>query len=186
MSSTSSSERWTLQHLEVLLLAATLLATVIISAATLHQTKRSFELERTSSFVARFNSQDMVALREDVDRWLETGETPSHLYDRSDLKRVNLDKQQAAQIRLDCEQALKTVAKLRTLANYFQEFGTALKVGSLDEDYAHELLGSLCIRYGKALEPFIMETRIRRQRPQSYAEVLLLRTRMETVDAQKK
>lgn len=42
------------------------------------------------------------------------------------------------------------------MANFFQEFGTALKIGSLNERYAHELLGAVFIRYATSLEPFIM------------------------------
>jgi hypothetical protein len=176
-----TSERWTLQHLEVLLLAGTLLATVIISLATLHQTTHNFQIERTSAFVARFNSQELVALREDVDRWLERGENPAHLYFRSDSRRTD-PASSPQQIRNEADDALRTIAKLRTLANYFQEFGTALKIGSLDDTYAHALLGALCIRYGKALEPFIIETRIQRKRPQAFAEVFALCARMEAID----
>lgn len=185
MKSNGASSRWSLQHLEVFLLAATLLATVLISAATFYQTKRHFEIGRTTDFVSRFNSQELVTLREDVDRWLETGESPALLYDRSERKTFDSTRS-VSEVRSDIEQALKTVAKLRTMANFFQEFGTAIKIGSLNEDYAHELLGSVCIRYGKSLEPFIMETRKRRQRPQAYAEVFLLKQRMEEQDDQKK
>jgi hypothetical protein len=158
------------RQFEMLLLVLSLLATVIISALTLRQATKHFQMERTSQFVARFNSEALVALREDVDRWLETKESPSHLYDRS------LDSLDAR------KDALALVAKLRTLTNFFQEFGSALKFGSLDERYAHELLGGVCIRYATALEPFIVETRKRRNRPQVYDEVFWLRARMQKLE----
>jgi len=171
-----------MKNMELLLLALTLLATVIISALTLRQTTRHFEIERTSAFVARFNSQEMVELREEVDRWLESNESPSQLYDRSfgppiDPAETNPNSG------LPPKQAL--VSKLRTIANYFQEFGTALKVDSLNEQYAHELLGAVCVRYATSLEPFIFETRKRLQRPQAYEEVFLLKSRMESLDKER-
>lgn len=178
---------WTPQRIELLLLALTLLATVLISALTFRQTTRQFEItnehfqvERTDAFVARFNSPEMVQLREQVDRWLETGESASELHDRSLGKPVDPANPNSA---LPAEQALETVARLRTLTNYFQEFGTALKAGSLNERYAHELLGAVCVRYATSLKPFILETRKRRpQQPLAYEEVFLLKSRMESWD----
>ena len=128
-----SSGVWTLKHLEVLLLAATLLATVIISALTLHQTTQNFQIERTSSFVARFNSLEQVSLREAVDRWLESGESATNLYVRSDPVFFCPSNTTVIVDPTNREDALKTIAQLRTMANFFQEFGTALKFGSLDE-----------------------------------------------------
>jgi hypothetical protein len=174
------TKRFTLAHAEILLLALTLLATVVISALTLHQTTRHFEIERTSSFVARFNGEELVKLREFVDRWLESGETPHQLYDRSNGVTADATSPNATLGKAD---ALETVSRLRTMANYFQEFGTALKIGSLNEYYAHELLGNVCVRYADALEPFIVETRERRKRPQAYEEVMLLKTKMQALDA---
>lgn len=171
---------WTSQRLELLLLALTLLATVVISALTLRQTTRHFEIERTSAFVARFNSAEMVKLREEVDRWLETNESPSQLYDRSLGMPADPANPNSAR---PAQEALDTVSRLRTLTNYFQEFGTALKADSLNERYAHELLGPVCVRYATSLKPFILETRNRRpQQPQAYEEVFLLKSRMETLD----
>ena len=72
--------------------------------------------------------------------------------------------------------------KLRTLTNYFQEFGTAIKHGMLDDDYAFDLLGGICIRYATQLEPFITETRSHRQRNKLYQEVFYLRSRMKELD----
>ena len=188
MNFTKLKKYWTPHHIELLLLAMTLLATVVISGLTLRQTTRHFEIttthyeiERTSAFVARFNSLEMVELREEVDRWLESKESPAQLYDRSigtpvDPATANPNSTPTAQ------QALRTVSKLRTMANYFQEFGTAFRADSLNKRYAHELLGSVCVRYAILLEPFIIETRKRRQRPQLYAEVFLLKSRMEALD----
>lgn len=181
MNLTKAIKYWTPQRIESLLLALTLLATVVISALTLRQTTRHFEIERTSAFVARFNSEEMVQLREEVDRWLESNESPSQLYDRSIGKPVD-PAAPNPNASLPQDQALKIVSKLRTMANYFQEFGTALKVDSLNERYAHELLGSVCVRYATSLKPFILEARKRRQQPQAYEEVFLLKSRMESLD----
>jgi hypothetical protein len=167
----------TLQHAEVLLLALTLLATVTISALTLRQTTLHFRLQRTSEFVSRFNSKDLVAMREEVDRWVESGETPKALYLRS-----GVGSKAPAILSADAQQALSMVANLRTMTNFFQEFGTAIKVGSLDERYAHELLGGLCLRYARELRPFILESRMVRGRPQAYEEVFLLEARMKTYE----
>jgi hypothetical protein len=123
----------------------------------------------------------MVELREEVDRWLESNESPSQLYDRSIGTPVD-PATASANSSLTAEQALRTVSKLRTMANYFQEFGSAFRADSLNERYAHELLGSVCVRYAILLEPFIIETRKRRQRPQLYTEVFLLKSRMESLD----
>ena len=166
---------FTVQFFEVLILAATLLATVIISALTLHQTTRHFEIERTSAFVARFNGPDMVSLREQVNRWLKSGETPAALYAREN----SADPKAASE-------ASETIARLMTIANFFEEFGSAIEVGSLDEHYAHVLLGGLCIQFGRSLEPFIKEARIQRQRPQLFEEVFFLRDRMLELENREK
>jgi len=184
MKSTKPNWYWSSQSIELLLLALTLLATVVISALTLRQTTKHFEIERTSSFVARFNSQEMVALREEVDRWLGSNELPSHLYDRSDGKPLDTSIP-PPNSDLSQEKALKTVSQLRTMANFFQEFGTAIKIDSLNERYAHELLGAVCIRYATSLEPFIMETRKRRQHQLAYQEVFSLKSRMESLDKER-
>lgn len=170
-------KKLTLAHVEVLLLALSLLATVVISALTLRQTTRHFEIERTSSFVARFNGKEMVELREHVDRWIETKEAPASLYERS------LVVDSAGLPVEDAKAPIEDIARLRTMANYFQELGTALEIGSLDEEYVHELLGAVCIRYADSLEAFIEETRRRRKRPQAYEQVFVLRARMEALDA---
>jgi len=159
-----------LQHWEVLVLAMTLLATVTISSLSLHEVRKDFRINRTSALAARFDSQEMLALREESDQWLETGETPSSLYDRAE-KWPNR------------EEAQKQIAELRTFTNFFQEFGTAFEFNSLDEAYSQALLGAVCIRYANALEPFILETRKRRNRPQEYEEVFYLRKRMEALAA---
>jgi hypothetical protein len=166
------SARFSLQHYEVLVLAMTLLATVTISSLSLHEVRKDFRINRTSALAARFDSQEMVALREDTDRWLESQETPSSLYDRAAI--------QGAANRPD---ALKLLTELRTFTNFFQEFGTALKFDSLDEAYSQALLGAVCIRYANALEPFILETRKRRNRPLEYEEVFYLRERMGAMGA---
>ena len=175
-------QRMTLQHWELIIVAVTLLTSSVFSFLTLRQTTDHFRIERTSGFVSRFNSPDMVSLRESVDRWLEAKETAEHLYARSKEPIVATDP--AASGAQPDNPAKVLVAQLRTMANYFQEFGTAIKIGSLDESYAHELLGAVCIRYGNELEPFIRETRIQRSRPQAYEEVFLLRDRMKILDAQ--
>ena len=187
MNSTKPNRLWT-QRIELLSLALTLLATVVMSALTLRQTTkhfeittRHFEIERTAAFVTRFNSPEMVELREEVDRWLESNESPSELYDRSKGTPVDHATARPNTVLL-AEQALRTVSKLRTMANYFQEFGAALRTGTLNDRYAHELVGSVCVRYAIALEPYIIETRKRRNRPQLYAEVFVLKSSMEALD----
>ena len=162
------------EYMEVLILAATLLATVVISALTLRQTTHHFEIERTSAFVERLDSSDMVQLRENVDRWLAAGETPAELYARS----VSEDAQ--AQ-----NNAVDTIVQLRTLCNFFDEFGAAIRIASIDENYASELLGSVCIHYAQALEPFIIESRSQHQRPNLFDDVFYLKDRMKKLDSRK-
>ncbi len=174
--------RWlTLKHAEVLLLALALFATVAMSAMTLRQTTRHFQLERTSAFVTRFNSQELVTIREEVDRWVESKETAKRLYERSGIGSAG-STAASPNDNSDAKQALAMVAKLRTMANFFQEFGTAIKVGSLDERYAHDLLGAVCVRYANDLRQFIEESRIVRGRPQAYEEVFLLEATMKALD----
>lgn len=168
-----------LQHMEVLLLAITLLATVVISWLTLNQTTHHFRLERTGTFVSRFNSTELVSLRESVDRWLEGTETIDQLFDRA--KGIS-DPASNPRVSLGRADAVLTISNLRTLTNFFQEFGTALKSGVLDEKYAHDLLGGVCIRYGNELEPFIVRMRIERKRDTVYQEVFLLRNKMLIFD----
>jgi hypothetical protein len=131
--------RWGLPHIELFLVALTLLATVVISALTLRQTTNHFRLERTTAFAARFNSAELVGIREEVDRWLETSESASRLYDRSFFPRADAADSGAL---TRSEDALATVKALRTFTNFFQEVGSAFKAGTLDNRYLHELIGA--------------------------------------------
>jgi len=159
-----------------------LLATVYMSWLTLQQSKDHFRLERTGSFVARFNSTEMVSLREDVDRWLATKEPPEALFKRSQSPPVTSG-QVNDQAIAKAAAAMEQFTKLRTLTNYFQEFGSATKFGILADRYAHNLLGNVCVRYGEELGPFIEFMRSQRNRPGIYAEVEWLRNRMRELDA---
>lgn len=163
-----------LKQFEIVFVILSLLATVVFAYWTVRQATHHFELERTSQFVMRFNSPEMVELRNDVDDWLETGESASDLYERS------RSKEQA-----ESKDAKAMIAKLRTMANFFQEFGSAIKLDSVNEEYAQVLLGSVCVRYGESLEPFIRETRLERGRPNVYEEVFLLSERMDQIDEKK-
>lgn len=158
--------------------ALALLATIAFSALSFHQTRQHFRLERTSGFVERFNSPELIALREDVDAWVRSGEDPASLYRRD----ANRARPEGSPERADADAAHAMLVKLRTLTNYFQEFGTAIKHGMLDERYAFDLLGGVCIRYANDLEPYILATRVERNRTKLYAEVLSLRQRMLELD----
>lgn len=182
MNHESRESKFSLQHVELIILAATLLATVVMSYLTLRQTAQNAEIERTSKFVERLNSKDMVEIREDVDRWVETKETGEALYLRSHGKRKDGPPYTSDEARREAASALKTIAELRTMANYFQELGTALKIGSLNEVYAHALVGGLCVRYGNDLGSFIDASRDERKRKTAYEEVFLLRDRMHDID----
>jgi len=173
---------WSIRHLEVLVLSMTLLATVYMSWLVLQQSKDHYRLERTASFVARFNSTEMVSLREDVDRWLASKEPPEVLFKRSQSPPV-ASGQVKDQAITQAAAAMEQFSRLRTLTNYFQEFGAATKFGMLDDRYAHNLLGNVCVRYGEELGPFIEFMRSQRNRPGVYAEVDWLRNRMRELDA---
>jgi hypothetical protein len=170
-----------LPQINLIFVALALVTTVTMSTLSLRQTTNNFRLERTGAFVSRFNSLEMVELREDADRWLDSGETPAELYARSMVATAK-GSDQTTREALDAKAARTQFARLRTLANFFQEFGTAYKFGSLDEAYAHDLLGGVCIRYSDALGPFIEFLRVQRKRPTMYSEFFWMRDRMKRLD----
>ena len=129
------------RQFEMLLLVLSLLATVIISALTLRQATKHFQMERIEPIRGALQFEALVALREDVDRWLETKESPSHLYDRS----------------LDSLDARNGRAGARGQTADPDEFlsgvpGSALEFGSLDRTLCARAPGRVCIRYATALD----------------------------------
>ena len=161
-----STGQW-LQLVEVLVLSATLLATVLISWYTARQTRRHFRLERTQSFISRFNSPEMIETRQVVDDWLAGSENYNDLLNRYNKRE---------------HEAVKIADSILTIANLFQELGVAFGHGAVDEHYTWDVFGGLVRKYWDSMEPFVQERRKQRERPTLLTDFEKLAREMRAYD----
>jgi hypothetical protein len=172
--------------LELTILALTLIVTTTGSLGVYYQATRHFNIQRTSSMMERFNSKELVDIRDVADAWLAKGESAHDLMERAvdpyshkpDSEKTEEEKAVSAKAR----EAADVVINVRVFCNFFQELGTAYKRGTLDEAYMWDLFGGIVTKYGEELRPFVEELRIRRQRPQLYQEFLSLTERMKELN----
>lgn len=135
-----------IRMIELGVVCATFLVTLVAAIAVYRQTTRHFALERSTHFIERFNGPELVTARETVDSWLKSGEEAGKLFKRAEGQAPE-------------GEARVAVRDLRTFTNFFQELGTAMKHGTLDEEYVWDVFGGLVVRYGDELQPFVREHR---------------------------
>ena len=156
---------------ELVIPAITLVITFMAALAVYYQTQKYFTAERTSYYIERFNSTELVEAREVVDNWLSTGESPRDLYTRIKDRATESGKN-----------GLFVYRNIRTFVNFFQELGVAMKHETLNEEYLWDVFGGLVLRYGNLLKPYIEETRIQLNRPKVLQEFTKLVELMESLD----
>ena len=132
---------------EVVLLAVSLLLTLATAAYVAWQTQHHFRLQRVTAFIERFNSGEMLRLRGIVDQTVESGVNPETL--------------QARRAAGD-DDAAERLDAMRTFANFFQELGSAHKMGTLGNRYLWAVFGGLVQRYWTDLRPLIEMMRLNR------------------------
>ena len=172
--------------LELTILALTLIITTTVGLGLYYQATRHFNLQRTSSMMERFNSKELVDVREVTDNWLVKGESAKALMDRAvdpySHKSESEKTEEEKSVSAKAEDAAETVKNLRVFCNFFQELGTAYKRGTLDEGYMWDLFRALVTKYGEELKPYVEELRVRRKRQQLYQEFLLLADKMKKLN----
>lgn len=153
---------------EVILLAATLLATVGVGAYVAWQTARHFQLQHAKEFIARFNSEDMVSIRRRVDTYLTSNRSAAELI--------------AAEEADPYGEAAREIDAIRTFVNFFQELGVAYKHRTVHGVYTWDLFGALIQKYWKLLHPFVVEVRQRRNRMTVFQDFEALAATMRKQD----
>ncbi len=149
---------------EIVILGATLLTTVGLSTFIALQARRHFQLQHAKEYIARFNSAEMVRLRDTVDRWLAENPDPG-----------------GRAVATGGE----TEVAVRTFINFFQELGVAWKHGTVHREYTWDLFGGLIHRYWAELGPFCEAQRISRGRPTLYRDFENLVGEMKRMDGER-
>lgn len=157
-----------------------------LNRAMYNQTREHFAIQRTSSAIERFNSDQLLRARRVVDHWVATAEPPGDLLDRAahphpGKAASELTPEQRLAVER-AEHADEVATNLRLFANFFQELGTAMKHDTLHERYAWDVFGALVVRYEADLRPYVEEIRRRRGRPQLYEDFSALADRMRALD----
>jgi len=142
--------------IEISILGATLLTTVALSLFIALQARRHFRLQHAKEFIARFNSAEMVKVRNTVDRWLASARPAAEL--------LSAERGEGP-----CGPEDAAIA-MRTFINFYQELGVAWKHGTVHHEYTWDLFGGLASRYWKALAPYCAAQREAQERPTLYRD----------------
>lgn len=131
-------------------------ATAIIGLGTVvfigYQTSRHFRFQRSTHFIERFNSAEMIELRFEVDFFLADNPNWEKI-----LKRYLANE-------LTDNNLKRNILKTLRFTNFFQELATAHKHKTLHEDYIWDVFGGAICMYWENLLPFIESYRKARLR----------------------
>lgn len=158
-----------LNLLEVALIAVTAVVTVLTALFVGRQASRHFRLQRSTHFIERFNTGDMLRMRPRVDSFVA----------REPEWEALLEKQQEAS--LD-EETLVRLYETAVFANFFQELATALRHKTLDHTYTWDVFGGIVSHYWGALEPYVRARRLHGKRPTLYQNFEELVAEMRRLD----
>ncbi len=155
--------------IEVTLIGITAVVTVVAAVYVGRQANRHFLMQRSTSFIERFNTGDLRRIRPRVDQLLASptdweGEV-------SLLQKGELD-----------EERRLLFYDLIVFTNFFQELATAFKHKTIEEDYTWDVFGALVRNYWIRLQPFVVAMRTVNERPLLYEGFEQLAGRMETID----
>ncbi|MBV6505257.1 MAG: hypothetical protein ILNGONEN_00815 [Syntrophorhabdaceae bacterium] len=127
----------------------------ILIIVTIFYTRHHFKLERAASYIARFNSEDMIRNRAVVEGWLSA---------------QNSDEVKIKKLTDDTELAIRVY----TFINLFQEIGVAYKNKMIHRSSAEGYYSYLIISYWKRIQ-FLIEWRRRKEnRPTLYEDFQFL------------
>lgn len=138
---------------ENLVLAVTLLVTVITAYLVSSQARAHFEVDKVHRFIERWNEPAMsasVAKVEELLEDLDDAENPSEL---------------SVKIRFgEDEQSERARAEHRAVYNLLQEIGATHKRGLLHDELFGDLFASIVQRYYEGLAPYVLAMRGHRSR----------------------
>ena len=115
----------------------------ILIIVTIFYTRYHFKLERAASYIARFNSEDMIRNRAVVENWL-SGESS----DEEKIKKLTDDTELAIRV--------------YTFINLFQEIGVAYRSRMIHRSSAEGYYSYLIINYWRRIQ-FLIEWRRRKE-----------------------
>jgi hypothetical protein len=138
------------------------LTTVVVSVlqtiliiVTLIYTRHHFKLERAASYIARFNSEDMIRNRAVVENWLA-----EEIPDQEKLNRLTKDTELAIRV--------------YTFINIFQELGVAYRSRMIHRASAEGYYSYLIISYWKRIRFMVEWRRTNDGRPTLYEDFQFL------------
>lgn len=159
--------------IEVVLIGITAIVTVLTALYVGSQANRHFLMQRSTSFIERFNSGDMLRIRPRVDSLIAAN--PDWDTQIASMKACTLDESQR-QLYYD----------VVVFANFFQELATAFEHHTVEERYTWDVFGSLIRNYWTQLQPFVNAMRTVNGRPTLYETFEQLAQRMEALDAKRR
>lgn len=159
--------------IEVVLIAITAVITVFTAVYVGKQANRHFLLQRSTRFIERFNSGDMLRMRPKVDRLLAS--SPDWTTELGVMRQGGLDGERRG-----------LFYDLVVFTNFFQELATAFEHGTIEEDYTWDVFGGLIRQYWTALRPYVLASREVSGRPTLYEGFERLAARMEEIDGKRR
>lgn len=154
--------------LQLVLVSASLLATVLIAWFVARQTQNHFMVQHSQAFIERFNGDAMSEHRHRVDGFQKIGRSIQELLDGSAADPHGPD--------------ARVHESFRTSANFFQELGAALRHRMVKESMVWDDFGGLVKTYWRLLLPYIEEVRLRDNRPTLFCDFEDLALRMTAID----
>lgn len=157
--------------IELILIAVTAIITVGSAIYVGRQANKHFLMQRSTRFIERFNSGDMLRIRPRVDALIASNPAWA-----DELRTLSEDQ-------LDPDRRL-LFYDLVVFTNFFQELATAFKHQTIEETYTWDVFGNLILCYWSELRPYILALRASRERPCLYDTFEELAKRMEAIDEQ--
>ncbi len=156
--------------IELLLLGITAVITLFAAIYVGKQAEKHFRMQRSTAFIERFNSGDLLRIRPEVDQLLATVHDWQH-----ELRRAAEGEPESNH----------RVIRVSVFANFFQELATAFIHRTIDEAYTWDVFGGLVKKYWRNLAPFVEAIRLVNERPTLYDDFQHLAERMGRVDRKK-
>lgn len=158
--------------IEVTLIAITAVITVGAAIYVGKQANRHFLMQRSTSFIERFNTGDMLQMRPRVDRLIASG--PDWKRELTALRAGGLE-----------EARRREFYDLLVFTNFFQELATAFEHRTIAEDYTWDVFGGLIRQYWKLLKPYVIAFREVAERPTLYEGFERIAARMDEIDGKR-
>ncbi len=155
--------------IEVILIGLTAIVTIATAIYVGKQANHHFRMQRSTRFIERFNTGDLLRIRPRVDRLLLS--QPDWPQELAEMKAGKMD-----------EERRLLFYDLVVFTNFFQELATAFEHNTIAEKYTWDVFGLLLRHYWRQLQPYVLAMRKAHERPTLYEGFERIAGRMHKFD----